>query len=145
MLAKQNNAQKSASTIGKRLTITPCLLFILQSIYLHNPSPHMSSQPITSRTYQRLLYLLTNQIAHQGFWIFNWLTLPLDSEDGFRTGCRNVSHQQQSFSGLLSPRWSFSMKEYPVYYYFTVYVLHIWIHIAFLLKGITTLLHTMTI
>ena len=42
--------------------------------------------------YQRLLYLLTNQIAHQGFWIFNWLTLPLDSEDGFRTGCRNVSH-----------------------------------------------------
>ena len=36
-------------------------------IYLHNLSPHMSSQPITSRTYQRLLYLLTNQIAHQGF------------------------------------------------------------------------------
>ena len=28
----------------------------------------------------------------QGFWIFNWLTLPLDSEDGFRTGCRSVSH-----------------------------------------------------
>ena len=47
---------------------------------------------ITSPIYQRLLYLLTNQIAHQGFWIFNWLTLPLDSEDGFRTGCRNVSH-----------------------------------------------------
>ena len=23
--------------------------------------------------------------------IFNWVTLPLDSEDGFRTGCRNVS------------------------------------------------------
>ena len=40
----------------------------------------------------RPLYLLTNQIAHQGFWIFNWVTLPLDSEDGFRTGCRNVSH-----------------------------------------------------
>ena len=28
---------------------------------------------------------LTNQIAHQGFWIFNRLTLPLDSEDGFHT------------------------------------------------------------
>ena len=71
-----------------------------------------SSQPITSRIYQRLLYLLTNQIAHQGFWIFNWLKLSLDSEDGFRTGCRNVSHQQQSFefSGLQSPRWSFSIK-----------------------------------
>ena len=48
-------------------TITPCLLFILQSIYLHYLSLHMSSQPITSRTYQRLLYLLTNQITHQGF------------------------------------------------------------------------------
>ena len=50
-------------------TVTPCLLFILQPIYLHNLSPHMSSQPITSRIYQRLLldYLLTNQIAHQGF------------------------------------------------------------------------------
>ena len=70
----------------------------------------MSSQSITSRIYQRLLYLMTNQIAHQGFWIFNWLPLPLDSEDGFRTGCRNVSHLQQSFSGLQSPRWSFSIK-----------------------------------
>ena len=37
--------------------ITPCLLFILQPMYLHNLSPHMSSQPITSRIYQRLLYL----------------------------------------------------------------------------------------
>ena len=36
----------------------------------------------------------------------------LDSKDGFRTGCRNVSHKQQSFSGLLSPKsWSFSIKE----------------------------------
>jgi len=34
----------------------------------------------------------------------------LDSEDGFRTDCRNVSPQQQSFSGLQSPRWSFSIK-----------------------------------
>ena len=34
----------------------------------------------------------SNEIAHQGFWIFNWLTLPLDSEDGFRTGGRNISH-----------------------------------------------------
>ena len=50
-----------------------------------------------------------NQIAQQGFLIFNWLQLPLDPEDGFRTGRRNVSHQQQSFSGLQSPRWSFSI------------------------------------
>ena len=40
----------------------------------------------------RLLYLLINQIAHQGFWIFNWLKLSLDSKDGFHTGCQNVSH-----------------------------------------------------
>ena len=31
----------------------------------------------------------------------------LDSEDGLRTGSRNVSHKEQSFSGLQSPRWSF--------------------------------------
>ena len=27
----------------------------------------------------------------------------IDSEDNFRTGCRNVTHQQQFFSELLSP------------------------------------------
>ena len=42
-------------------------------LYLHNVSPHTSSQPITSQVYQRLLYLLTDQIVHQGFLIFNWL------------------------------------------------------------------------
>jgi len=30
----------------------------------------------------------------------------LDSEDDFHSGCRNVSHQQQFFSELLSPGWS---------------------------------------
>ena len=46
----------------------------MQPFYLHIIlSPHTSSQPITSCIYQHLLYLLTNQIAHQGFWIFNWL------------------------------------------------------------------------
>ena len=34
----------------------------------------------------------------------------VDSEDGFRKGCRNVSRQQQAFSGLHSARWSFSIK-----------------------------------
>ena len=38
------------------------------------------------------------------------LTKTLDSEDGSRTGCQNVSHQQQSFSGLQSLRWSISIK-----------------------------------
>jgi len=35
----------------------------------------------------------------------------IDSEDGFRTGCRNVSHKQQSFSGFQSPRRSSSIKQ----------------------------------
>ena len=46
----------------------------------------------------------------QSVEIFNWLRLSLDSEDGFRTGCRNVSRKQQSFSWLQSPTWSFSIK-----------------------------------
>ena len=46
-----------------------------------------------------------------GDWRFDNLRgSHLDSKDGFRTGCRNVSRQQQSFSGLQSPKWSFSIK-----------------------------------
>ena len=38
---------------------------------------------------------------------FTWKEVdPLDSEDDFRSGCRNVSHQQQFFSELPSPRRS---------------------------------------
>ena len=96
--------------ITQQETVTHCLLLILQPIYLDNLSPHKCSQAITLRIYQWPLYLLTNQITHQGFLIFNWLRLSLDSEDGFRTGCRNVSCQQQSFSGLQSPKWSFLIK-----------------------------------
>jgi len=44
------------------------------------------------------------------FWIFNWLRLSNDSEDGFLTGFRNVSRKQQSSLGLQSPRWSFSIR-----------------------------------
>ena len=48
----------------------------------------------------------------------NWETIAsattfpslLDSEDGFHTGCQNISCKQQSFSGLQLPRWSFSIK-----------------------------------
>ena len=50
-------------TFTQQETVTHCLLFILQPIYLHNLSSHTSSQPISSRIYQRLIYLLTNQIA----------------------------------------------------------------------------------
>ena len=36
----------------------------------------------------------------------------LDSEDDFRSGCRNVSHQQQFFSELLSPGRSHNTNYY---------------------------------
>ena len=48
----------------------------------------------------------------------------LDSENGFRTDCRNISRQQQSFSGLQSPRWSFSIK-----------VCYSWVRAIFLLSS----------
>ena len=32
-----------------------------------------------------------SHLQSQGFLIFNWLRLSLDSEDGFLTGCQNVS------------------------------------------------------
>ena len=38
------------------------------------------------------------------------LRLSLDSEDGFHTGCRNVSRTQQSSSGFQSPRRYFSIR-----------------------------------
>ena len=64
---------------------TPCLLFILQSIYLHNLSPHMSSQPITSRTYlptattlsidqsNRSPGFLNFQLTNTTTWLWGWL------------------------------------------------------------------------
>ena len=42
--------------------------------------------------------------------MINRLKPSVDSEDGFRTGCWNVSHQQQSISGPQLSRWSFSIK-----------------------------------
>ena len=38
-----------------------------------------------------------------------WVTSQ-ELEDGFGTGCWNISCQQQSFFELQSPRWSFSIK-----------------------------------
>ena len=57
------------------------------------------------RVYQRLLDLLTLSIGQSnrspGFLNFQLTKSDhLASEDGFRTGCPNVSRQQQSFSGL---------------------------------------------
>ena len=68
-----NNLPNLEQTITQQETVTHCLLFTLQPLYQHSLSLHKSSQPIASRVYQRLLYLLINQIADHGFWIFNWL------------------------------------------------------------------------
>ena len=52
---------------------------------------------------------LTNQVQRT-----NFITLikcySLDSKDDFRSGCRNVSHQQQFFSELPSPRRSHTIR-----------------------------------
>ena len=43
---------------------------------VHRPTllqTHTPSRAIKSWSYQQLLHPLTNQIAHQGFWIFSWL------------------------------------------------------------------------
>ena len=40
-------SSRTLQTFTQQETVTPCLLFILHPIYLHNLSPRMSSQPIT--------------------------------------------------------------------------------------------------
>ena len=49
-------------------------------------------------------------VCHSDYRLTDKVKLSLDSEDGFRKGFRNVSHKQQSFSGLQSPIRSFSIK-----------------------------------
>ena len=66
-LNRLSTSSRTIQTFTQQETVTHCLWFILQRICLHSLSPHTSSQSTTSRIYQRLLYLLTNQIAHQGF------------------------------------------------------------------------------
>ena len=49
------------------------------------------------RTFEYWHQYLSHLIIYdQGFLIFNWLKVSLDSEDGFREGCQSVCHQQQS-------------------------------------------------
>ena len=55
-------------TITQQEKVTQYLLFI--SIYI---TYHRTRVPTLSRPFQRLLYLLTNHIAHPDFWIFKWL------------------------------------------------------------------------
>ena len=67
--------------------------------------------PITTGRYlsltaNNITAKLTNQFSRTRLITFDWqTTLSLDSDDDFRSGCRNVSHchRQQSFSGLPSP------------------------------------------
>ena len=79
-------------------TVTHCLLFVFQPIYLHNLAPCTSSQPITSRVYQRLVYLLTNQIVHKGLWISNYhLTLKMASAHVVSEHSQDCNHPDNLF------------------------------------------------
>ena len=44
-----------------------------------------------------------NTTKKQGIALVRTINYSLDSEGDFRSGCRNVSHQQQFFSELPSP------------------------------------------
>jgi len=74
--------------------------------YLHNLSPHVFRA--THITHSATLSIDQSNCL-PGFLNF-LIRLSLDSKDVFPRGCWNVSHKQKSFSGLQSPRWSFSIK-----------------------------------
>ena len=71
-----NNLTRMIKTITVRMKMTiiiamkTIIMTSIMRVILACCLSVASQQPITSRTYQRLLYLLTNQIAHQGFIIF---------------------------------------------------------------------------
>ena len=79
----------------------------------------MSLSLVTTLFYKALhvkgrdLILITLRATDQlpEFKTINWRDAArIDSDDDYRTGCRNVSHclQQQSYSGRRSPRRSYS-------------------------------------
>ena len=68
--------------------------------------PITTDEHYLSLTANNITAKLTNQFSPTRLITFDWqTTLSLDSDDDFRSGCRNVSHchRQQSFSGLPSP------------------------------------------
>ena len=68
--------------------------------------PITTDERYLSLTANNITAKLTNQFPPTRLIPFDWqTTLSLDSDDDFRSGCRNVSHchRQQSFSGLPSP------------------------------------------
>ena len=68
--------------------------------------PITTDERYLSLTANNITAKLTNQFPQTRLITFDWqTTLSLDSDDDFRSGCRNVSHchRQQSFSGLPSP------------------------------------------
>ena len=64
------------------------------------PANHIMAKQTNHVQQTRLYNIIDWQL------LFTWLWRSLDSEDDFRTGSRNVSHQQQFFSELHSPRQS---------------------------------------
>ena len=96
---------------------------VVRRIFIYCRSVKPTNRPTNNRRIETDQWLLTNST-----WVFQPITSrlnrpitfnrpdfitsstdnysSLDSEDDFRTGCRNVSHQQQFFSELHSPRRS---------------------------------------
>ena len=79
--------------------------YILHSFTLCNKFNHMIIWDVEEAYHMNCLTLLLNK-GVTGCSCINWRdTTHFDSEDDYRTGCRNISHcqQQQSYSGLRSP------------------------------------------
>ena len=107
----RTNCPKSLSTSFRTLqtftqqeTITPCLLFILQSIYLHNLSPHMSSCIANRITYLPTATLSTDQsnrspefLNFQLTYMHYHLTLKMASAQVVETSVTNNSPFQDSY------------------------------------------------
>ena len=94
--------------------------YILHSFILCNKFNHMIIWDVEEAYHMNCLTLLLNK-GVTGCSCINWRdTTHFDSEDDYRTGCRNISHcqQQQSYSGLRSPRRSNSTYFWIVLLYF---------------------------
>ena len=111
---KQLRENDSCGQLTIWLTINDCLSVTIDGSKRTNDNTSLLSQkqpgltdkrPITSR----LNWPITSITIE--FNTINWReTTHFDSEDDYRTGCRNLSHyqQQQSYSGLRSPGRSYS-------------------------------------
>ena len=106
-----STSSRTLQTFTQQETVRLCLLFILQLIYLHNRTRlHRESHHAFTNGYS--IYW---PIAHQCFWIFNWLTLPhltlkMASAQVVETSVTNNSPSQDSYhpDDLFQSRYQYS-------------------------------------